>query len=217
MTDRNLNKYMAKAVSGMFFLDEPDRKFDLSFVRNTAEKLQKMPDFRAAMRSYGPEAVRQALREGSMQTIANMINGGPNRYAVSQQTRNKLHQLAETMQSQGRDKEWTALKNALSDPNMKDSRAVFNAVEGFVKGKKAVTRNPQRQLAVKQALDALAIVAENGDRVATARAQILADRFNEVRRTRPGDRNHVDLANYGKAPGQNEAEPVNEGPQHGMG
>ena len=53
---------------------------------------------------------------------------------------------------------------------------------------------------MKLALDALAIVAENGDDVARARAQILVDRFNEVREAHPGDRNHVGLRDYGHVP-----------------
>lgn len=193
-------------------MDEPNRPFDLNVPRAYAEKLQTMPGFHAAMRAYGPAAVRQSLRSGNMQNIVNIFKGGPERYAVNRQTRTKLQQLAAGMQTEHRSKEWAALKNALSNPDMKDSQAVFSAVEGYVKGKKAVSGNLQRQESVKLALDALAIVAENGDHVAKARAQILVDRFNAVRKTHPGDRNHVNLANYGNVPAQNEAQPVNEGP-----
>ena len=81
---------------------------------------------------------------------------------------------------------------------MKDSRKVFDAIEDYVKGKKSVSRDQQRKESVKIALDALAIVAENGDAVAKAIAQILIDRFNQVRRTGPEDPNHSKLADYGK-------------------
>lgn len=216
LPDKRLDEYMAKAVSGLFFMDEPNRKFDLNVPRAYASKLQTMPGFRAAMRAFGPAAVRQALQSGNMQDIVNILKGGPERYAVNQQAKTRLQQLSAGMQTEHRSKEWAALKNALSNPDMKDSQAVFNAVEDYVKGKKAASGNRQRQESVKLALDALAIVAENGDNVAKARAQILVDRFNAVRKTHPGDRNHVDLANYGKVPAQNDAQLPNVGPQHGI-
>ena len=78
--------------------------------------------------------------------------------------------------------------------------------ETYLKGKKAVSSDPQRQASVKLALDALAIVAENGDAVAKERAQILVDRFNKVRDAKPGQKNYVDLKDYGKAPKEAEAE-----------
>ena len=69
-----------------------------------------------------------------------------------------------------------------------------------MKGRKSVSRDPVRRQEVKLALDALAIVAENGDEVAKARAQILVDRFNQVRRTHPGQPNYIDIRDFGHDP-----------------
>lgn len=197
---QRLEEYAAKAASALYYQDKPNQKFDLSVPRSLAEKLQKNADFKAAMRAAGPEVVRQTLRSRNVEELSRLINGTPRRYAVNDQAKRKLKALSDRMQTEGRSKEWGALKTALADGNMKSSRDVFHAVEAYVKGKKAVTGNAQRKESVKLALDALAIVAENGDDVAKARAQILVDRFNEVRHAAPGQRNYVDIRNYGQAP-----------------
>ncbi len=53
-------------------------------------------------------------------------------------------------------------------------------------------------LAVLLQLAGLAIAASCGDAVARARAQILVDRINEVRGTKPGDQYFVRLSDYPK-------------------
>jgi hypothetical protein len=198
--ERKLNEYMAKTASALFLLDKPSQKFDLSVPRELAARLQKSPDFKAAMRAAGPEVVRQTLVSRNIEQISSLVNGGPERYAISEEAKRKLQTLSAGMRTEQRSEEWKALKQALANGGMKDSRSVFSAVEAYVKGKKSVSRDPQRRESVKLALDALAIVAENGDDVARARAQILVDRFNEVREAHPGDRNHVDLRDYGHVP-----------------
>ena len=210
---QRLEEYAAKAASALYYLDKPNQKFDLSVPRRLAEKLQKNPDFKASIRSAGPEVVRQTLQSRNIEEISRLINGTPMRYAVNDQTKQKLQALSARMQTEGRSKEWGALKTALANGTMKDSRAVFAAVEAYVKGKKAVTGNTQRKESVKLALDALAIVAENGDDVAKARAQILVDRFNTVRHTAPGQQNYVDIRDYGHVPEQEAA--AAEGPEAG--
>ena len=215
--ERRLNEYMAKTAASLFFMDKPNRKFDLSVPRELAAKLQESPDFKASMRAAGPEVVRQALSSRNINQIGSLVNGGPERYAISEESKRRLQTLSAGMRTEGRSKEWTALKQALANGDMKDSRSVFNAVEAYVKGKKSVTSNPQRKDSVKLALDALAIVAQNGDDVAKARAQILVDRFNAVRHAAPGQPNYMDIRNYGHvaepeaaAVGGNEAAPGHE-------
>ena len=115
------------------------------------------------------------------------------------------------MNAEGRSEEYKALKNALSAPDMKDSKQIFDAAEALVKGKKSVKNDPERKEIVKTALDALALAAENGDEVAKARAQMLADRFNKVRGTHQGDQHYVDIRDYGHNI-QGLQAPVQEGP-----
>ena len=191
-------EYMAKAASALFFMDDTNKKFDVDIPRAYAGKMQELPDFKAAVKAFGEQKLREALTSGDPKAIADIVRGGSERYAVSGQTKAKLKALSETMNTKNRSKKWTALKDALSKGDMKDSRKVFDAIEDYVKGKKSVSRDTQRKESVKIALDALAIVAENGDAVAKARAQNLIDRFNQVRKTGPEDPNHIKLADYGK-------------------
>ena len=200
LPDNRLGEYLAKSAAAMFFFDDPNKKFSVDIPRKYAAKLQEMPDFKAAMRAVGPETVREVLRTGDRQRIAEIVNGGPRRYAVSNESKTRLQQLAAKMNANNRSKEWTGLKAALENGGMQNSRKVFSAVEDFLKGKKSVSRDPVRRQEVKLALDALAIVAENGDEVAKARAQILVDRFNQVRRTHPGQPNYIDIRDFGHDP-----------------
>ena len=197
--DKRLAEYTAKAASALMYVDDANKKFVKSIPRSHAETLMKAPEFIAAVKAYGPDGMREALTSGDPKKIATIVRGSNERYAVNGQTKAKLQALSERMNKDHRSKEWGALKDALANGNMKDSRKVFDAIEGYVKGKKKVSSDPQRKESIKIALDALAIVAENGDNVAKTRAQILIDRFNTVNKaTEPGSRNHIDLSNYGK-------------------
>ncbi len=137
--------------------------------------------------------------------ITKLVAGGPLRYAASAGTKESLRALGESMQTEGRSKEWKNLKSALTG-KMMSTEQVFDAVESYLKGKKSVKNDPRREASVDLALNALAIAAKNGDSVAKARAQILADRFNKVRGVQPGHRDFIDLSKYG-APEQAQAEP----------
>ena len=211
LPDRKLPEYTAKAVSALFYTDEPNKSFSVSIPRKHAENLMQSVDFKAAMKAAGPEGIREALASGDPTRIVKLAAGGPERYAVSADTKAKFRTIAAGMNAEGRSEEYKALKNALSAPDLKDSKQIFDAVEALVKGKKSVKNDPERKEIVKTALDALALAAENGDAVAKARAQMLADRFNKVRGTHQGDQHYVDIRDYGHNI-QGLQAPVQEGP-----
>ena len=197
LPDAKLAEYAAKVTTGTMYLDDPQKKFDVNATRESANRLMNSPDFKAAIKAAGPAKVREALQSGDPFKVALLTAGTSQRYQLEADSRRQLQKLAAGMETDGRSDQWVALKTALSSKKA-DSRAVFQAVEDYVKGKKSVTNDPQRKASVKLALDALAIAAKDGDTVAKARAKILVDRFNEVRHAEAGDRNFVDLKNYGK-------------------
>ncbi len=205
LPEKRLAEYLAKSASCLYHMDRPDRKFSVSTPGNDAKNLMKKADFKAVVRAAGPEKIRQVLSKGDPAEIAKLVAGGPLRYAASAGTKESLRALGESMQTEGRSKEWKNLKSALTG-KMMSTEQVFDAVENYLKGKKSVKNDPQREASVDLALNALAIAAKNVDSVAKARAQILADRFNKVRGAQPGHRDFVDLSKY-DAPEQAQAEP----------
>ncbi len=192
-----LSEYAAKAAAALLYLNEPHREFNIAAVRGTAQILLDNPEFRAVLKATGSTKLRETLSSGDPVRIAKLTGGGEIRYAVSAEAKSKFAALAAGMDTNKRSKKWLALKQTLGNASMKDSRGVFNAVEGYLKGKKAVSSDPKRQESVRLALNALAIAAKNGDEVAKARAQILVDRFNKVRGVQPGHKDYVDLKNFG--------------------
>ena len=199
LPDKKLSEYAAKAGSAMLLADMPSKKFDIDLVRSQAKRLMANPEFSASIRAAGKEKVREILASGDMTQVAQLIAPGEAHYTVNNEVKNKLAALAEQMPEKKRSSEWKKLKNALADTDMKNSRQAFDCIEKYLKGKKSVSSNPVRQESVKLALDALAIVADSGDRVAKERAQILVDRFNKVRGVKPGHKDYIDLQNYGKS------------------
>ncbi len=196
--EKKVAEYAAKATAAMFYMNDPNKKFSLSLVRDAAQKLMARPDFKAAIGVKGLTEVRRILRSGDPVQIAGLVAGGPERYALSDNSRENLRSLAEGLNTDGRSKEYKALVESLKNENAKDSAPVFSAVEAYLKGKKAVTNNAQRKASVKLALDALSVAAANGDATAKRRAQNLVNRINKVRGAEPGDPNYVNLDNYGK-------------------
>ena len=195
--EKKLPEYAAKAAVSMMLSNKPHQKFNLDEVRGTAQKLLKSPNFAAAVKAAGPEKLREILTSGESVRLVKLVGGGAERYALTDKAKEKLNALSAGMNTRKRSKEWVALKVALQDDKMRDSSKVFDTVEGYLKGKKSVSSDPQRQESVKLALDALAIAAKDGDATAKARAQMLVDRFNEVRGVKPGHKNYIDLKNYG--------------------
>ena len=85
-------------------MDDANKKFDVDIPRAYAEKLQEMPDFKAAVRAVGEQKLREALTSGDPKAIAGVVRGGSERYAVSGQTKAKLKALSETMNTTNRSK-----------------------------------------------------------------------------------------------------------------
>ena len=209
LSDKKLVEYTAKAAAATFMKRGKQSDFSLGTVRSVAESMQNDPRFRAIIKANGIDKVREVMTKGAPTEIALMMGGGPKRYAVDADAKQKLRSLGESMDMRNASKEWKDLNKALTDGNMKNSDDVFTAVEKFTKGRKSVKNDPQRKASVDLALKALAVVAESGDDVAKARAQILVDRFNQVRGKPEGHPDHVDLKNYA-APKPAENAPVHE-------
>ena len=196
--DKNLAEYAAKAVVAFSYIDNPYQKFSVDTIHKYTDVMLKDANFQAAMQAAGPEKIKETLLQGDPSALVKLTIGKTEeRYHLDDQAKQKLSALAGKMNTDHRSKEWKALKDSLI--NAKNSKKVFTAIENYVKGKKSVTTNQQRKESVDLALDALAIVASSGDNVAKARANILINRFNEVRNADRNPQNKVDLANYGKS------------------
>lgn len=195
--DEKLTEYAAKATAALFFRSETDKKFDVSVPRKYAKALMKNANFKAAIKATGKDRLRDILVSGDPAALAKMVAGDyDKRYSVDDKTRTAFAEMAASMDPKGRSDKFKALKAALGDPNMKNSSQVFDAVEGYLKGRKSTRRSPQEKETVELCLKALSMAAASGDQVAEERAQILVDRINEVRGAEPGSKDHVDLDNY---------------------
>lgn len=195
LSDKKLVDYLSKATASLRLMQEG---FNLEFTHILASNFKQRPAFKAIIRAEGMDRVRKVLTGGIPSELVKLMTGDKQRYAVSDEAKQKLRLLGSRMNASPKDKAWNELRNVLTDKKLKNSDAVFTAVENFTKGKKSVKNDPERKAKVDLALDALAIVAENGDHVARARAQMLVDRFNEVRGARRGQNNFVDLEQRGK-------------------
>lgn len=201
LSGKKLTEYTAKATASLLHIYDKKKDFDVDIPRAEAKKLQNSPGFKAVLRAAGEEKVRNVLKKGDVMELAGLIGGTEKRYALGDQAKEKLRQLGNSMNMNRKkpDPKWDELHNALTQGKMKDSEGVFKAVESFVKGKKSLKNDPVRQESVDLALDALSIVAAEGDEVAKARAQILVDRFNTVRGAKQqGDRGFVNLDDHAK-------------------
>lgn len=198
LSDKKLVDYLSKAAASLRLMQEGQEGFSLEFTHILASNFKQRPAFKAIIRAEGMDRVRKVLTGGVPSELFKLMTGDKQRYAVSDEAKQKLQLLGSRMNASAKDKTWNELRKVLTDKKLKDSDAVFTAVENFTKGKKSVKNDPERKARVDLALDALAIVAENGDHVAKARAQILVDRFNEVRGARRGQNNFVDLEQRGQ-------------------
>ena len=155
---------------------------------------------------YGPEGMRRALASLDPQraSVELFAPQKTTRYAVNDTTRKRLHALGADMDTKGRSEEWQKLRDALTDPEMKDTSRIFDAVEAYTKGKKSVRRTKAGRDSFDLAMTALSLAAKNGDPAAKQRAQNLVDRINKVRGSaNPEHKNHVSLEAYEpKAPEQ---------------
>ena len=210
--DERLPEYAAK-VTAAAMLQNRQGDFDLKALRHAAEVLQKSPNFIAAVRNAGPNKLRDALHNGRVSDLVELTVGGRERYALSSQGKTRLAQMGAAMKRNSKSPEWDSLKTALENPEAADSGAVFDAAEKFLKGKKSVRRRQEDRDAVDLAVSAVAVAARDGDAVAKKRAQILVNRINQVRGTKPGEPNHVDLKDYPKAYGSFQPKAPERGPE----
>ena len=165
----------------------------------SVEELKQNKSFKLMAKTYGVKGMREALSAPNPQaaSIALFAPQQSKRYAVNDTIRKQLRVLGASMQTKGRSTEWRKLRDALSDPEMKDASRVFDAVEAYTKGKKSVRKTQQGRESFDLAMTALAIAAKNGDPAARQRAQNLVDRINEVRGSAdPKHKNHVSLQGY---------------------
>lgn len=211
--DDRLPEYAAKVTAAAMLQHRAGQSFDLKALRHYAEVLQKSPNFVAAVRSAGPDKLRDALHNGRVSDVVGLTLGDGKRYALSWPGKSRLAQMGAAMKPDGKSPEWNSLKAALQNPATNTSIDVFDAAEKYLKGKKSVRRRQEDRDAVDLALSAVAVAAREGDAVAKKRAQILVDRVNQVRGAKPGEPNHVDLREYPKAYGSFQPEAQNRAPQ----
>ena len=196
-----LPEYAAKVIAAAYLERKlgAQGKFDLSQVHQYAEALQGSANFKAAVQAVGSPRIREAMHNGRIAELTDLLVGGSARYKVDQKAKQQFADLAANMDTKGRSEEWKALKRALENQRMSDSSDVFDAAEKYLKGKKSVRRDQKGKDSVDLALRAVAIAANSGDGVAKQRARILVDRINTVRKTAPGDGYFVDLDKYMRA------------------
>ena len=180
--------------------DEAHRPpYDKKLLDKSAEELKQNKSFKLMAQTYGVEGMRRALAAPDPQaaSIELFAPQQGKRYAASDRTRERLNALGEVMNTKGRSPEWVKLHDALTDPNMKDTAQIFDAVEAYTKGKKSVRKTQEGRESFDLAMTALAIAAGGGDPAAKQRAQNLVDRINEVRGSQDEKhRNHVSLSAY---------------------
>lgn len=117
--------------------------------------------------------------------------------------------LMNMMPQKGRTTEYQNFYNSVQkvaylDPNDehiagKLIEANFNLMrylEGYTKGKKSVRFHDDGKERFDNSLDVLSVMA-NGTKGVNDLANSLVERINTVRKTKPGDKYHVDLASYG--------------------
>ena len=173
--------------------------YDKKLLDKSVEELKQNKSFKLMTQAYGVEKMREALASQDPQaaSVAMYAPQQGKRYALSDRTRERLNAMGKAMNTKGHSPEWVKLHDALTDPNMKDTSQIFDAVEAYTKGKKSVRKTQEGRESFNLAMTALAIAAGGGDPVAKQRAQNLVDRINEVRGSQDAKhKNHVSLDAY---------------------
>lgn len=108
----------AKALAAQVYLDDPQAPpFDIKKTRKVAELLQKRPDFQAVLRCTEPEELRRTLASGDPDKMKLFIGGSRDRYALTDNAKEQLRALGNSMPTENRSKEWKNLRAALTNPN----------------------------------------------------------------------------------------------------
>lgn len=202
MPRKELVEAASKAVMASYFMNDPKAPaFSVSAMRKAAANLRSSPQFEAVLMHAGVEKVRSALARGDVAELVSRMYVDPDtRYKLTSESKNALRELGVSMNTKGRSAEWTQLKRALTDPNMKNSMDVVAAVEQYTKGKMAVRRTTEGRNSFDLAMKALAIAARDGDEVAKKRAQILVERINATRKAGCNSPNYINLETLAPAP-----------------
>lgn len=210
-TDAEVIDSFARHLTVQSVVEGADRdhrpSYDKRVVDESVEGLKNNGSFKLMVQTYGAEKMREALasRDPQAASVQMFAPQKGKRYALDDKTKRQMLALGASMETKGRSDEWKELHAALTDPEMKDSSRIFDAVEKYTKGKKSVRKTQEGRDSFNLAMKAMAIVAKNGDPVAQQRAQNLVDRINEVRGTKaPEHKGHVSLETF--APKEPEAQ-----------
>ena len=199
LSDKKVAENLAKVMVVQTMMRGGERpEFNLDLIRRRAAALEKTPPFQAYVKEMGRERLCDTLTGRPTPNLVDALVGPRERYALKGDTRRELREMARGMASKGRSKEWNDLRNALESGDG-SSLVVFDKVEAYLKGKKSVRKTQEGRDSFELAMKAVALAARDGDGVAKRRAQILADRVNEVRGARPGDEHYVSLERYAGA------------------
>ena len=199
-TDEEAIDSFARHLAVQAVVESADRDhrppYDKRIVDKSVEELKNDRSFKLMVQAYGVKGMREALaaRDPQVASVALFAPRNENRYALDDLAKQQMLTLGASMETKGRSDEWKNLHAALTDPEMKDSSRIFDAVEQYTKGKKSVRKTQEGQDSFDLAMKAIAIAAKNGDPVAKQRAQNLVDRINEVRGTQdPKHKDHASL------------------------
>ncbi len=212
--DSKLNEYAAKAMAALFYIDNPNKKFNLSVPRSHAKDLMNSPDFQAAVQAAGPRKIREILVRGDMSEVAKLTAGTRERYAVTDKTVNSFLRLSDELKLPDPaanpaiyqknpglravvgNRDLQAVIRALSDHEPGNSREVFKTAEKFLLSKSVINGGLAIAPYTEKVFKAVALAAQSGDDVAKQRAQNLVDKYNFTRGTMPGLYGYVDLKDF---------------------
>ena len=208
---------LAKILSAST-LKHKREEFSVSNIRKGANALMKQPTFKQLAKD--PARARKLLSANESDVVKGINQPFNADKRKQREVLTKLKNMAKQMDApDGRTEKWAKLVNSLNNIDLdrdhtyeKQLTDIFKNNEDYMKGKKSIRRNQDGRNRFDQSLDVLSELAKVSD-YAKDKAETLVDRINEVRKTKPGDRNGVSLSNYGA---DKQAAHVNEGHQRSV-
>ena len=208
---------LAKVLAGSTLKHEHE-EFSVDKIRKGANTLMKQPTFKQLAKD--PARARKLLGAKESDVVKGINQPFNADKRKQREVLTKLKNMAKQMDApDGRTEKWAKLVNSLNNIDLdrdhtyeKQLTDIFKNNEDYMKGKKSIRRNQDGRNRFDQSLDVLSELAKVSD-YAKDKAETLVDRINEVRKTKPGDRNGVSLSNYGA---DKQAAHVNEGHQRSV-
>ncbi len=196
LSGKKLAEYVAKVMVAQTMMQQvPRPSFDLEKVRKRAATLADSIQLRSYVQHVGKENLCAMLARRPTPNMVEDLVGPPDRYALQNDTLRTLQDLGNGMRTEGRSKEWRALREALVT-NIGSSVVMFDKAEAYLKGKKSVRMTEEGRESFDLAMKVVALAARDGNAMAKQRAQMIVDRVNEVRGAAPGSKDYVSLDKY---------------------